>query len=50
MLLGIGILLVVLWIAGFLLLPTVGLFIHVLLVVAVVTLICHFFRESHRTV
>jgi len=50
MLFGIGILLVVLWIAGFLLLHTVGLFIHVLLVLAVVTLICHFFRESTRAI
>ena len=50
MLLGIGILLIVLWVTGFLLLNTVGVFVHLLLVLAVVTLICHFFRESTRTV
>jgi len=51
MLLGIGILLIVLWVTGFLMLGTVGgVFIHLLLVLAVVTLIWHFFRESTRTV
>ena len=49
MILGIGILLVVLWIVGFLLLKTIGLFIHVLLILAALALIWHFCHGGRRT-
>jgi hypothetical protein len=44
MFLGIGILLVVLWLGGFLMFHTAGFLIHILLVFAVISIVFHFLR------
>jgi len=46
MFLGIGILLVLLWLGGFLVFHTAGLFIHILLVLAIVSIVLHFWRGN----
>ena len=50
MFLIIAIVLVVAWLAGFLVFHTAGLLIHLLLVFAVISLILHFVRGSRSTV
>jgi hypothetical protein len=50
MFLGIGILLVVLWLAGFLMFHTAGFLIHLLLVLAVISIIFHFLRGRTSSV
>lgn len=42
MLLAIAIILLILWLAGWILIPTVGWLIHVLLVIAIIVFIFHF--------
>jgi hypothetical protein len=49
MFLGIGIVLVLLWLGGFLVFHTAGLFIHILLVLAVISIVFHFLRGNART-
>jgi hypothetical protein len=44
MFLGIGIFLVILWLAGFLAFHTAGFLIHLLLIFAVISIIFHFLR------
>jgi len=46
MFLGLGILLLLLWIGGFLMFHTAGFLIHILLILAVVSLIFHFLRGA----
>ncbi|BCT74436.1 hypothetical protein SCMU_02780 [Sinomonas cyclohexanicum] len=48
MLLWIALALVVLWLLGFIALPSLGLVVHVLLIVAVILLILHFVRGRSR--
>ena len=50
MFLGIGIVLALLWLGGFLMFHTAGFLIHVLLVLAVISVVFHFFRGNARTV
>ncbi len=50
MFLGIGIVLVILWLAGFFAFHTAGFLIHLLLVMAVISFIFHFLRGNARTV
>ena len=50
MFLGIGILLILLWLGGFLVFHTAGFLIHVLLIFAVVSFLFHFLREDPRAV
>ncbi len=50
MFLGIGIVLVILWLAGFLAFHTAGFLIHILLVLAVISIIFHFLRGGTRAV
>lgn len=50
MFLLIGIVLVLLWLGGFLLFHTAGFFIHILLLLAVVSIVFHFLRGNQRTV
>jgi hypothetical protein len=44
----IGIVLVVLWLGGFLVFHTAGFLIHILLVLAVISIIFHFLRGGSR--
>lgn len=44
----IGIVLVVLWIGGFLVFHTAGFLIHILLILAVISIIFHFLRGGSR--
>lgn len=44
MFLGIGLVLVILWVAGFVVFHTAGFLIHLLLVFALISIIVHFFR------
>jgi hypothetical protein len=44
MFLGIGILLVLLWLGGFVMFHTAGFLIHILLVLAVISFVFHFLR------
>jgi hypothetical protein len=46
----IGIVLVVLWLGGFLVFHTAGFLIHILLVLAVISIIFHFLRGGSRGV
>ena len=50
MFLGIGILLVLLWLGGFVMFHTAGFLIHILLVLAVISFVFHFLRGRSRTV
>ena len=50
MFLGIGILLILLWLGGFFMFHTAGFLIHILLILAVVSLIFHFVRGGTRAV
>ncbi|MGA8669968.1 MAG: lmo0937 family membrane protein [Terracidiphilus sp.] len=50
MFLGIGVLLVLLWLGGFLVFHTAGFLIHILLVLAVVSFLFHFFRARSSAV
>jgi len=50
MFLGIGIVLVLLWLGGFLMFHTAGFLIHILLVLAVISIIFHFLRGRTSTV
>ena len=50
MFLIVGIVLVLLWLGGFLVFHTAGFFIHILLVLALVSIVFHFLRGSARTV
>jgi hypothetical protein len=50
MFLGIGIVLVILWLAGFFAFHTAGFLIHLLLILAVISFVFHFMRGSTRTV
>jgi hypothetical protein len=45
----IGIVLVVLWLGGFLVFHTAGFLIHILLILAVISIIFHFLRGGSRT-
>lgn len=44
----IGIVLVVLWIGGFLVFHTAGFLIHILLILAVISIVFHFLRGGSR--
>jgi hypothetical protein len=44
----IGIVLVVLWLGGFLVFHTAGFLIHILLILAVISIIFHFLRGGSR--
>jgi hypothetical protein len=44
--LGIGILLLILWLGGFLMFHIAGLFIHLLLVFAIIAIVIHLFTGS----
>jgi hypothetical protein len=46
----IGIVLVVLWLGGFLVFHTAGFLIHILLILAVISIIFHFLRRGSRAV
>jgi len=46
----IGIVLVVLWLGGFLVVHTAGFLIHILLILAVISIIFHFLRGGSRGV
>ncbi len=46
----IGIVLVVLWLGGFLVFHTAGFLIHILLILAVISIIFHFLRGGSRGV
>jgi Family of unknown function (DUF5670) len=48
MFLGIGILLVLLWLGGFFMFHTAGFLIHILLILAVVSFVFHFLRGNTR--
>lgn len=50
MFLIVGIVLVLLWLGGFLVFHTAGFLIHILLVLAVASIIFHFLRGNARTV
>jgi hypothetical protein len=50
MFLGIGILLVVLWLGGFVMFHTAGFLIHILLVLALISFVFHFLRRSTSSV
>ncbi len=50
MFLGIGILLILLWLGGFFMFHTAGFLIHILLILAVVSLIFHFLRGGSRAI
>ena len=50
MFLMVGIVLVLLWLGGFLVFHTAGFFIHILLVLALVSIVFHFLRGRARTV
>jgi hypothetical protein len=50
MFLGIGILLVLLWLGGFVMFHTAGFLIHILLVLALVSFVFHFLRGRTSTV
>jgi len=49
MFLGIGIVLALLWLGGFLMFHTAGFLIHILLILAVISVVFHFFRGNTRT-
>ncbi len=46
MFLGIGVVLVLLWLGGFLMFHTAGFLIHILLVFAVISFVFHFLRRN----
>jgi hypothetical protein len=46
----IGIVLVVLWLGGFLVFHTAGFLIHILLILAVISIVFHFLRGGSRGV
>jgi len=48
MFLGIGIVLIVLWLGGFVVYHTAGFLIHILLVFAVISIVFHFLRGNGR--
>jgi hypothetical protein len=48
MFLGIGIMLVLLWLGGFLVFHTAGFLIHILLVFAAISIVFHFLRGNTR--
>jgi len=48
MFLIIGIVLVVLWLGGFLVFHTAGFLIHILLILAVISIVFHFLRGGSR--
>jgi hypothetical protein len=50
MFLGIGIVLVLLWLGGFVMFHTAGFLIHILLVFAVISFVLHFVRGRTSTV
>jgi Family of unknown function (DUF5670) len=50
MFLIIGIVLVLLWLGGFVVFHTAGFLIHILLILAVISIIFHFLRGGTRTV
>jgi hypothetical protein len=50
MFLIIGIVLVVLWLGGFLVFHTAGFLIHILLILAVISIVFHFLRGGTRGV
>lgn len=50
MFLGIGILLVVLWLGGFVMFHTAGFLIHILLVLALISFVFHFLRRGTSSV
>jgi hypothetical protein len=50
MYLGIAIVLVLLWVGGFLVFHTAGFLIHILLIFAVISLVFHFLRGGSRSV
>jgi hypothetical protein len=50
MFLGIGILLVLLWLGGFVMFHTAGFLVHILLVLGVISFVFHFLRGRTRTV
>jgi hypothetical protein len=50
MYLGIGIVLVLLWLGGFVMFHTAGFFIHILLLLALVSFVFHFLRGRSATV
>jgi hypothetical protein len=50
MFLGIGILLVLLWLGGFVMFHTAGFLIHILLLLAVISIVFHFLRGRTGTV
>lgn len=50
MFLGIGILLVILWLGGFVMFHAAGSLIHILLVLAIISIIFHFLRGRTSTV
>jgi hypothetical protein len=49
MFLGIGIVLALLWLGGFVMFHTAGFLIHILLILAVISVVFHFFRGNART-
>ena len=49
MFLGIGIVLILLWLGGFVMFHTAGFLIHILLVLAVISIMFHFLRGNSRT-
>lgn len=48
MFLGIGIVLIVLWLGGFVVYNTAGFLIHIMLVLAVISIVFHFPRGNGR--
>lgn len=50
MFLGIGVVLVLLWLGGFVMFHTAGFLIHILLVLALVSFVFHFLRGRTSTV
>jgi hypothetical protein len=50
MFLGIGIVLALLWLGGFLMFHTAGFLIHILLILAAISIVFHFLRGNARTV
>ncbi len=49
MLLGIALILLVLWLLGFIAIPVGGSFIHLLLIIAIIVVIFHFMQRRRMT-
>lgn len=49
MFLAIGVVLVLLWLGGFVMFHTAGFLIHILLILALVSFVFHFLRGNRRT-